>query len=227
MPSIDEFLELLSRDVDTAFKTYFFNIDGKSLDGDISAKQECRHQKVRFDFVEPNVILMSALGDGGAEYENEIWYLPWMHSGSSRADLDETGPAFFSTSQLDGCRFTIQYHDESRTKATVLHLAGNVGHQSSGSELRDEMEATEKLSADLPPRLTRRYSISKGKKSSFEKVGEDFSLKYDGNKASVFGFRREDGSWHFYAQQMMGYEGEADKPPVGRKSKGLRELSAL
>ena len=227
MPSIPEFLELLSVDVEKAFKTYFFNIDGESLDGDITKEQACRRQKVRFDFVEPNIIRMSALGGKDAEYQNEIWYLPWRLDGASRADLNDSGPAFFSTSQLDGCRFTIQYHDASRKNATVLHLAGSVGHQSSGSAIRDGMETDSGLKTDLPPRLTRRYSISKGQKSAFEKVGENFSLKYDGNKASVFGFRDGGNAWHFYAQQMMAADSShADSPPFGKKSKGIRELTA-
>lgn len=223
MPSIAEFLELLSEDDEKAFRTYFFNIDG-SLDGDISKSQDCRRQEVCFEFVDPNVILMRDPGSNPTEYRNEIWYLPWRHRGASRADLGADGPAFFSTSQLDGCRFTIQYHDDSRRTATVYHLAGNVD---GGSKGRSQLELKAGLKSDAPPGLTRRYSMSSGKTSFSEKLGKDFLLKYDGDKASIFGFRDEKGAWHFYAQQMREPRGtDPDMPPLGSKAKGLRELSA-
>ncbi|WP_282605192.1 hypothetical protein [Pelagibius sp. Alg239-R121] len=222
MASIAEFLELLSEDTEKAFRTYFFNIDG-SLDGDEMVLQECRRQKVCFEFQEPNKIVMRAPGGKEAKYGNEIWYLPWMRSGTSKAHLDGSGPPFFSTSQLDGCRFTIRYHNDSRTRVTVLHVAGDVP---GGSKQRDGMETKAGLKASPHPRRTRRYSVSRGAKSATEKVGEDFKLRYDGNKASVFGFRDCGGVWHFYAQQMMKYPDEADRPPLGRAGKGIRELSA-
>jgi hypothetical protein len=226
MAGIEEFLKLLDEDIDDAFKKYFFNVDAKSLDGDETVKQDCRVQKVCFEFVEPNRILMRDPGGNPTKYQDEIWYLPWVRDGATKANLGGDGPPFFSTSQLDGCRFTIQYHDTSRKNVTVLHLAGNVGHQSSGSEKRNKMETEQGVKTNLAPKLTRRYSISKGKKGVFEKVGQDFSLKYDGDKAMIFGFRDADGSWDFYAQQMMG-SGSVDEPPFGKAAKGLRELTAL
>lgn len=223
MPSIPEFLELLSTDVEKAFRSYFLNIDG-SLDGNIEISQHCRIRKVCFEFIDPNIILMRDPGSNPTEYPDEIWYLPWRHRGASKADLDGSGPAFFSTSQLDGCRFTIQYHDTSRKNVTVYHLAGNVD---GGSKGRDQLEAKAGVKSGLPSGRTRRYSVSSGAKSFSEKVGEDFSLKYDGDKASIFGIRDDDGAWHFFAQQMREpRSGEPHLPPLGGKAKGLRELTA-
>ncbi len=228
MASIDEFLVLLIQDVDKAFKSYFFNIDAASLDGDTQQAQVCRRQKVRFDFVEPNRIVMSALDGADADYQNEIWYLPWRIDGASKANLGAEGPPFFSTSQLDGCRFTIQYHDASRKTATVFHLAGTLGHQEAGSKARNALETDAGLPSDAPAKLVRRYSISQGTKSKFESLGKDFTLQYDGDKAAIFGFRDDSGAWRFYAQQMMAATDKfPDSPPFGRSAKGIRELGAF
>lgn len=225
MASIAEFLEILSVDVEKAFRTYFFNVDS-GLDGDYSKLQACRVQTVGFKFEEPNKIVMCDPANSPMAYEDQIWYLPWLHKSASKAVLDGKGPGYFSTSQLDGCRFTIQYHDDSRKKATVFHLAGNVGRDKQGSGLRDDMETASGLDNDAPPRLVRRYSITSGIQSNEEPKGNDFKLKYDGDKAWIFGFRDDDGAWQFYAQQMAEARGRfPDSPPIGKNKKGLRQLS--
>lgn len=222
MASLAEFLQLLDQNVDRAFRDYVFNVDSASMDGDISQLQACTARDVGFEFRPPNVIVLRAAREGDA-WRSEMWYLPWMYNGASKAYLTGEGPAYFSTSQLDGCRFTVQYDDANRKKATVFHLAGSVGHQKSGSLKRDEMALAAGLKTDLPEGRTRSYSISSGVKPKFERIGEHFKLQYSGNKAWVFGLRDDAGAWTFYAQEILEGNAERHIPDAG---KGLRALTA-
>src|SRR5262249_16817293 len=138
-----------------------------------------------------------------------IWYLPWKRwdgvnemSGLSQAVLDEKGPGIFLTSQLTGCRFTIQYHTGDKTKATVLHLAGNYGENAKGAKARENVEgkSLETVPNGVP---RRRYSIGRySKKPNLMPLPLDgVRTYYDGGMATVLGVRGKDAKWRFFAQQ--------------------------
>jgi hypothetical protein len=230
MASLAEFQQLLKEQkYDQALTDYVIHVD-QSLDGtvgqgDVLIGKAFGIQNVAFQFVDPNIINMRAKTEGDSSLK-EVWYLPWVSQGSARADLDGTGPSYFSTSQLNGCRFTIQYADEHKKKATVLHLAGNFD-RSIGSMKRDELETSE-LGEMKDTRLRRRYSIGQSPKMpgatkekgslQYKILNDQTRMYYGGNKASIFGYREKGGAWLFWAQEM---DEKYGRPDIG---KGRRNL---
>jgi hypothetical protein len=208
MAGVKEFLAMLDSDCEKAMKTFVIHIDATSLDGDGT---DCSLKRIEATFdVEDdknNVLLLRGKKTGDTDC-TPIWYLPWNQVGVAKATLDQSGPDFFSTSQLDGCRFTIQY-DGGRKKVTVLHISGRVdGAGKAASAARDQQEAD---ALGAPPQLVRRYSYGKfaGTKAIAEK--DNTRLFYGGNKASIFGVRDDDGAWYFFAQEIDARFGSADK----------------
>jgi hypothetical protein len=212
MPSLEDFRTKLNGDDNArqqAMTDYVINVDAASLDGDTSKLQACREQEVSFVFQDPNVIIMRAK-QGGDANAKKIWYLPWFVDGASKAVLGPDGPAYFSTSQLDGCRFTIQYDDASRKRATVLHLSGRLGMGNKLSEARNAKEVEEFGALPHGP-LVRRYSSASLAKTGSPKLKAEKAAKalkdnetilYSGNKAFIWGFRKKDGVWDFFAHEI-------------------------
>ncbi len=215
MPSLEEFRTLLAQDADAAFKAYALLINCASLDyvetsPGVFGFDEFKNVKVAFAYqVEDgkDAIIMSASNDPTAK---DASYLPWKNAengGVSKATLDGSGPAYFSTSQLDGCRFTIQYHDADRKTVTVQHLAGDLKAQGrKGYELRDDLE-TANAPPNADPVLRRRFSIGSGpgKTGGAGKILKESrpdTVYYEGGKAAVFGYRNGSGAWLFYGAEM-------------------------
>lgn len=217
MASVEEFLELLQTDLGKAMRDYAFNVS-EDLDGDTLRLQACTVRTVAFEFKPPNVIWLMP-GEEKSKHASEMWYLPWLRSGTSAATLGGDGPAYFSTSQLTGCRFMVEWLSKDHKSAKVLHLAGDVGTGPKGTKARDEMAKKAGVDPTDNSGRVRSYSMSSGKKPKVEKVGEDFRLRYDGNKAWVFGVRNA-GVWSFYAQELFALFGKADE------ALGLRDLTA-
>lgn len=217
MPSLEDFRQKLASNADDAMKEYALLIDFASLDYAAGVNGETvfadfKRVSVVFEYeliAGKNIIRMRA--KSGADVDGkEISYLPWKNAASgavARATLDGDGPAYFSTSQLDGCRFTLQYHDADRKKVTVLHLAGDYGGSGKdGSEARDQLENAA-LPAAANPQLRRRFSVGTGvgkmgRIGSTYKAGRADTAYYDGGKATVFGYRNKQGAWVFYGQDM-------------------------
>ncbi len=225
MPSLEEFRTLLKENEEKALTDYVIHVD-QSLDGqadvnNVLVNNPFAEQEVSFEFIEPNIIRMRPKIEGDG-HVRKVWYLPWKSRDVAKGDLDETGARFFSTSQLNGCRFTIQYADATRKRATVLHLAGDFDFKD-GSTQRETLE-TQELGAVGDAKLRRRYSIGQSKLPASPKigkriVGDETRLYYGGNKASIFGFRDKTGAWNFWAQEMDEKYGRAD---IGKGKKDLR-----
>lgn len=142
MPSLQEFKDLLSTSLEQAMKDYVVINHTESVDGNVGVLQACSEREVVFDFEGPNKIMIRARRESELA-DQTLWYLPWLWDGLSKADLDGTGSSYFSTSQLTGCRFTIQFHDSTRQRVTVMHLAGTLGTgRKKGTEARDELEGS-------------------------------------------------------------------------------------
>jgi len=214
MPSLEDFRSKLNSNADTAFREYILLIDCKSLDYEGPSGQEVHAEFKRvtvvFEYSAPNIITMRAKTDQGPGGQS-ISYLPWKNAasgGMSKVRLDGTGPAYFSTSQLDGCRFTLQYHDADRKTVTVQHLAGDLGGPdvATGSAQRDLKEAE---SLDNSPNASRprRFSIGSGKgkmggAGRALRASKPDTTYYDGGKAAVFGYRNNQGAWAFYGAEI-------------------------
>jgi hypothetical protein len=219
MPSLKDFRDKLESNAEAAFSDYVLLIDCVSLDYSGPQGQEVQAEfkrvNVIFEYSPENIILMRAKKDsepGG----KEVAYLPWKNAASggvSKVTLDGDGPAYFSTSQLDGCRFTLQYHGADRKKVTVQHLAGDLGGPSvkTGSTARDTLEAQSLLTSPDAPR-PRRFSIGSGP-GKMGKVGQTLratktdTTYYDGGKAAVFGYRNNQGAWVFYGAEIDNQSG--------------------
>lgn len=221
MPSLEDFREKLKTDTDAAMTEYAILIDAESLDytgkGTKSVTfDEFKEVEVAFEYRSmsgKNIIYMSAAGDGGGR---KIWYLPWKNASCgavAKATLDGSGPPYFLTSQLDGCRFTFQYHGSDRKKVTVLHLAGDYGGSGTdGSAKRDELES-KNLPVDAKPKLKRRFSIGYGKGKGGKlgaayKLTRDSTSYYDGGMGTVFGYRNNAGAWVFYGLDIDRMQGK-------------------
>jgi hypothetical protein len=212
MPSLEDFRTKVALNADAAFKDYVLHIDEMSLDyapganGQLIAAEFKPSLMVVFEFSEPNIITMRAKRDTD-EGGREISYLPWKNAsdgGMAQARLTGGGPPYFSTSQLTGCRFTIQYDDGSRKTVTVQHLAGDVqgGKKPEGSATRDSIE-TRNLPTGSDLQLRHRYSIGQMKPLQFKQLNlaSGITLYYDGGKAAIFGYRNKGGVWVFYASE--------------------------
>ncbi|HTW72139.1 MAG TPA: hypothetical protein VME47_19805 [Acetobacteraceae bacterium] len=211
MASLQDFREKLAQNANRAFTEYVLIIDEMSLDyatgeDGTLVQDEFKVVTVVFEYSGPNVITMRAKRESD-EGGRQISYLPWKNAhagGISQARLTGDGPQYFSTSQLTGCRFTIQYDDASRQTATVLHLAGDVQGEKKpeGSATRDGLEQNA-LSPQAKPTLKRSYSIGQMKSAKFKEMGVATGTKlyYDGGKAAIFGYRKKSGAWTFYAAE--------------------------
>jgi hypothetical protein len=225
MPSLAEFKQMVKDKPEQAMTDYVVHVD-QSLDGKpgldgVIVGNPYGELDVVFEFVAPNIIRMRAPADGETA-DKRLWYLPWKSRDVAKAVLGEDGAGYFSTSQLNGCRFTIEWTDGSRKQATVLHLAGDFDFKD-GSSKREALEETE-LGPVGDAKLRRRYSIGQSKLPASPKigkriVGDETRLYYGGNKASIFGFRDKAGAWQFWAQEMDEKFGRAD---IGLGKKDLK-----
>jgi hypothetical protein len=218
MASLSEFMDLLSTNLTKAMADYIVINHTESLDGDVMNLQACSERDVVFEFEGPNKIMIRAKKDS-EKADQTLWYLPWVYNSLSKADLDGTGSAYFSTSLLTGCRFTVQFHDKSRKKATVMHLAGTLGTGTKqGTEARDLLEkaALDDLgkTVNVEKTLRRRYSFRVQK---IRKIDDGETLYYGGNMAWIFGARGSDGAWNFIAQEMDSF--------ADITGKGVKELT--
>ncbi len=221
MPSLADFREKLKDDTDAAMTQYSILIDAPSLDytgvgTENVAFDEFKQVKVVFEYkleTGKHIISMRAASNGDGR---KIWYLPWKNDAFgavAKATLDGKGPRYFVTSQLDGCRFTIQYHDTDRKTATVLHLAGDHGGPGKlGSEKRDVLE-TQNLPNGSKPTLKRRFSIGfgPGKNSASGaayKLSRSSTSYYDGGMGTVFGYRNKADAWVFYGLDIERNQGK-------------------
>jgi hypothetical protein len=196
MASLAEFQILLAGDWERALRDYVVqshdSLDLVQRGGTIEATLP-RTVNVGLDFVTPNRITMRAAETGEDYYP--ISYLPWKPGFVTGMTLDGTGPRYFSTSQLDGCRFTIKFTDSTRTQVTVLHGAG----RELSRQGREDGEAAALASVASSER-TRRYSMTLGKVGLTPFVSDGTRQVYDGRKAWIFGVRSETGQWSFGAQ---------------------------
>jgi hypothetical protein len=220
MPSLEDFRDKLNTDADTAFREYVLLIDCASLDYSGPQGQEVQAEFKRvgvvFEYTPENIIRMRAKNGSDAGGQ-EIAYLPWKNAASggvSKVTLDGDGPSYFSTSQLDGCRFTLQYHGADRKKVTVQHLAGDLGGPSvkTGSTARTALEAQNLLASPDAPR-PRRFSIGEGpgkmgKAGQALRAANPETTYYDGGKAAVFGYRNNQGAWVFYGAEIDNRSGQ-------------------
>src|SRR5262249_58928798 len=177
---------------------------------------------VALDYRAETVLVRRANANDSTANSMRIWYLPWKDQdsgGMSKADLTEKGSGIFLTSQLTGCRFTIQYHSADMTKATVVHLAGTYGRTADGSKKRDELEQQALATVPTGGRV-RRYSIGNLAHKPWQLLPNDGTrLYYDGEKATILGVRGRDSIWRFFAQQ-YDMVGKASKDP----SKKVKDL---
>lgn len=223
MASLEEFQQLIESDPERAMDEYVVHVsqdlDGTPNEQQVLVNKPFGEQDVVFEFVLPNIILLRAKA-ASEEAHNRLWYLPWVSRDVAKADLGQEGAQYFSTSQLNGCRFTVQYTDGSRKHATVLHVAGNFDFKD-GSTRREELE-TSAIGPVTNPALRRRYSIGQSMLKGQKKkriVGDETRTYYGGNKAWIFGYRDDSGAWQFLAQEMDEQYGRADS------SKGTKALT--
>jgi hypothetical protein len=230
MPSLEDFREKMNRNADEAMKEYVLLVDCVSLDyapalGGPPIQDEFKIVPVIFEFsAEGTKSFITMRGRKASDPAGrDISYLPWKNAASgavAKATLDGSGPAYFSTSQLDGCRFTIQYHDANRQTVTVQHLAGDLGGSGTDGSVARDLKEAENMPAGAKPELRRRLSFGPGE-GKLGKVGRDYkatrpdTIYYDGGKSSVFGYRNSAGAWVFYAQ---------DIDNRTNKGKGLKNL---
>lgn len=109
MPGVEEFVNLLATTPAGALDQYLVKDHSLSLDANSFSveEKECVQRHVVFDSIQPNRISMRAADQGEPTRRTLLSALG--ERSLSKADLGGAGPAFFSTSQLTGCRFTIQY----------------------------------------------------------------------------------------------------------------------
>jgi len=222
MASLEDFRALLIKEPEKAFTDYVLEIDEVSFDwkdANAGIRADGGVRDIEWHFEKPNIIKMYP-GQGG-DKERRIYYLPWKNKSLTQVTLDKDSPPYFLTSEFSNCRFTIHFHDQNGNSVTVMHVAGDVKGEGgfTGGNTRNDMEAQN--APPLPVVRTRRMSVSKPQPSvqgaSWKKYNASAkdTVYYD-SKAVVFGFRKGDGGWVFYAQNL-------DANKVG---KGLIDLSA-
>jgi hypothetical protein len=188
-----------------AFTDYELDFNSEAFDifGDVPVKGYETHIEWRFE--KPDLIKMYK---ATAEVGTKVYYLPWASKGVTSVTLDDDSPAYFLTSHLSNCRFTIKYHDGEGKKVTVMHVAGNVdgGALKEGSEARDQLESK----VQLPSAEIRARRLSVGGQKSLGKAGKEYMAKrvkdhettYYDSFARVFGARKSNGGWVFYVQNI-------------------------
>jgi hypothetical protein len=205
MKSLDGFRSML-HDGNTAqaFTDYELDFNSEAFDifGDVPVKGYETHIEWRFE--KPDLIKMYK---ATAEVGTKIYYLPWASKGVTSVTLDGDSPAYFLTSHLSNCRFTIKYHDGEGKMVTVMHVAGDVvgGAGTKGSEARDQLESNVKL----PSAEIRARRLSVGGQKSLGKIGRthmeekaNVGTTYYDSFARVFGARKSNGGWVFYVQNI-------------------------
>ncbi|WP_347985958.1 hypothetical protein [Methylomonas sp. AM2-LC] len=208
MPSLTEFKELVKSNPEQAFLDYVLEIDEESFDwqdSNAGIRAEPGPRDIEWQFEEPNKIKMyPSLNQDTAK---KIYYLPWKNKSLTQVTLDKDSPAQFLTSEFSNCRFTIHYHDAEGKTVTVMHIAGDVtgGGSISGGNTRNDMETNAPLPS--PAVRSRRLSVSKpvpGFKGAawkkYDATAKD-TVYYD-SQAVVFGYRKKNGGWVFYAQNL-------------------------
>ncbi|MBV9122217.1 MAG: hypothetical protein JO112_02510 [Planctomycetes bacterium] len=216
---LEDFLIKLEANAETALNEYQFLVD-VGLDSLTEPQID-----VAADFA-GDAITIRPMGTNDTTLNSlRIQYLPWRpptwvgtedtgafdDTGVTKALLDDTGPGIFLTSQLNGCRFTIQFHDGGMTKATVLHLAGTYGSNKKGAEKRESLENVQLQNVPTGGGHRRRSSFGQdmglkkklNPKTKFQPFGfgQGGRTYYDGNKATILAVRGKDGVWRFFAQE--------------------------
>ncbi|WP_445364337.1 hypothetical protein ACJJIQ_08515 [Microbulbifer sp. ANSA003] len=197
MPSYDDFISLLEKDFELAFKTYELDFNTEAFD----CKSGAYEIEFDFEFVKPNKIMMVKSGNSG----KKATYLTWARKTAVPVTLNSKSPPYFFTSHLSNCRMTFKFHDDQSKSVTVIHVAGDVsqGGTIKGSEQRDDLEKMVKT-----PHVTgeRRLSIGgpKGgrKGANFKKKQAKLGTAYYDTCARVFGVRDDSGQWTFYTQNI-------------------------
>lgn len=208
MASLENFRELLdSGNLGQAFSEY--ELDFNSEQFDIFGNQQVQGYEtdIVWGFEEPNKIKMLKKTAADNTGVKRIYYLPWQSKSVTSVTLDGNSPAYFVTSHFSNCRFTIKFHDGQGKQVTVMHVAGDVtgGATTRGSATRDQME--EQVPVANVTR-TRRLSVSSHKfgksgAAHMEKGIQAGTTYYD-TYARVFGVRKDDGGWAFFAQNING-----------------------
>ncbi|WP_444917079.1 hypothetical protein [Microbulbifer sp. JMSA003] len=197
MPSYEDFISLLEKDIESAFKTYELDFNTEAFDN----KSGAYETGFDFEFVKPNKIMMVKSGDSG----KKATYLTWARKTAVPVTLDSKSPPYFFTSHLSNCRMTFKYHDDQSKSVTVIHVAGDVsqGGTIEGSKQRDELEQMVKT-----PVVTKERRLSIGgpkggnKGAKFKKKQAKLGTSYYDTCARVFGVRDENGQWAFYTQNI-------------------------
>ena len=211
MASLEEFKTLLKENPDEAFKQYLLAIDEVSFywqDADSGVRANAGMRFIEWRFEEPNIVKMYPSQNEVDSIGKKIYYLPWENKKVTKVTLDGDSPGFFLTSQFTNCRFTIQFHDGLGKTVTVMHIAGDVigGGGFTGGNTRNQMESD---ATTITPTRTRRLSVSKpepGVKGASWKKYEASSADtaYYDSQAVVFGYRKKNDCWVFYAQNQGG-----------------------
>lgn len=210
MASLEEFRSLLHEgSTAKAFADYELDFNSEAFDKFGNVQVKGYETQIEWRFEEPNHIKMHKADAGG----RKIFYLPWASKDVTSVTLDGDSPAYFLTSHLSNCRFTIKYHDGEGKKVTVMHVAGDVkgGSGIGGSKARDQLEER----VELPSDVVRSRRLSVGGHKSFGKIGQAHMEKqkaergtaYYDSYARVFGTRKSDGGWVFYMQD-INHEGK-------------------
>ncbi|WP_413665714.1 hypothetical protein ACG1BZ_11245 [Microbulbifer sp. CNSA002] len=118
MPSYEDFISLLEKDIESAFKTYELDFNTEAFDNKAGAYET----EFDFEFVKPNKIMMVKSGGSG----KKATYLTWARQQAVPVTLDSKSPPYFFTSHLSNCRMTFKYHDDQSKSVTVIHVAGDV-----------------------------------------------------------------------------------------------------
>jgi len=207
MASLEEFKTLLRDNPEEAFTQYALAIDEVSFDwkdAGAGVRADAGPRFIEWRFEEPNVVKMYPSQNEVDSVGKKIYYLPWENKKVTKVTLDGDSPGFFLTSQFTNCRFTIQFHDGLGKTVTVMHIAGDVtgGGSTSGGNTRNQMESD---ASTIIPTRTRRLSVSKPepgfKGPAWKKydASSGDTVYYD-SQAVVFGYRKKNDCWVFYAQ---------------------------
>lgn len=164
---------------------YVVIADSASVTGPVTTTP----RKFYLKYEQKNVCTLRFAGPVAKDYILAYW-LPWKMSDQTSIELD-TAADFFFTSEMSNCRFSMLTEG---AKPRVAHVAGNVTQTK-----RDSLEKT----AFGDVKKVRRLSISGGRDHGYRgSDNADDSLK---SSAFVFGRRKEDEGWKFYAQVAKGF----------------------
>ncbi len=128
----------------------------------------------------------------------KCFYLPWQTQSTTSCNLNaDTDACLFFTSSLNGCRVSVQYHDESKKSVTVLHIAGNMTKQVRSKWGNGTVNKVGGQARDIDQQAhfgqggrVRKFSISDPSEQDY----------INGRAAFIIGIRTTSGEWRFYTQ---------------------------